>query len=49
MQILTSEMQESRLEREHDLVKFTQLAVVEPGLKTRPQEFPSWHSRNDSD
>lgn len=34
MQILILEMQELRLKREHNLLKFTQLAVVKPGLKT---------------
>lgn len=35
MQIPTLEMQELRLEREHNLLRFTQLMVVKPGLKTR--------------
>lgn len=34
MQMPILEMQEWRLEREHNLLKFTQLVVVEAGLKT---------------
>lgn len=39
IQIPNLEIQELRMEREHDLLKFTQLVVVELGHKTRIQNL----------
>ena len=47
MQIPVLEIQELRMEREYNLLKFMQLVVVEPGLKTRIQNSRARCFNND--